>query len=274
MYIYDVYSSSNVRDAGMGVSFCLERFMDSANVAAKAGIEPGIAGKTITLQGFGNVGKWSARFLSAAGAKITSIIERDCGIHNPDGIDIEEASAYYAAHGGSFRGFPKATTIDDTASMLAAETDILLLAALENQVHASNAPAIRAKIIAEAANGPTTPSAERILEEKGCVILPDVLMNAGGVTVSYFEWLKNLSHVRFGRMSRALDKSRMKKLSSSFEETDEETVVRYALKDTMCEACDEVMNLAESKDVSFRRAAYINAIQKIGRAYQHTGFWP
>merc|ERR1712118_638427 len=109
---------------GMGVSFCLERFMDSANVAAKAGIEPGIAGKTITLQGFGNVGKWSARFLSAAGAKITSIIERDCGIHNPDGIDIEEASAYYAAHGGSFRGFPKATTIDDTASMLAAETDI------------------------------------------------------------------------------------------------------------------------------------------------------
>lgn len=257
----------------MGVSFCLQRFLDSANVAARAGLEPGIAGKTITLQGFGNVGKWSARFLSAADAKITSIIERDCGIHNADGIDIEEASAYYDAH-GSFRGFPKARTIDDTASMLTAETDILLLAALENQVHGSNAPAIRAKIVAEAANGPTTPSAERILEAKGCIILPDVLMNAGGVTVSYFEWLKNLSHVRFGRMSRALDKSRMKKLSASFEETDEETVVRYALKDTMCEACDEVMSLAESNNVNFRSAAYINAIQKIGRAYEHTGFWP
>ena len=287
-----------VQATGMGVFFCLETFMGSEDVVSKAGLTLGMAGKSVTIQGFGNVGKYSALFMHQTGAKVTRIIERDHGIHDPTGIDVERLMAYHEEH-RSFVGYKGGGEIvEDTHSMLMEDVDILVLAAMENQVHGGNAGSIRAKIVAEAANGPVTPSAEVILEEKGTLVLPDILLNAGGVTVSYFEWLKNLSHVRFGRMSKALDNARMMgihslvsngapKTAESEEErnrrkvfeaiygaTDEETVVKHALKDTMSNACNEVMKVASSKNVNYRVAAYTNALAKVGTAYNYCGIWP
>lgn len=190
---------------GLGLYYATRDFLASPDFCAKAGVKPGVAGKSVVVQGFGNVGYYAALYFAQAGAKVTGVIEYNSAVAAPGGLDIEKLKAWQAAK-GTLAGFPGAasSTGDGVAALayLEAPCDILVPAALEKQIHRENAPRIKARVVAEGANGPTTPAAEAILAAKGAVVLPDMLMNAGGVTVSYFEWLKNLQHVRFGRMTR------------------------------------------------------------------------
>ena len=156
----------------------------------------------VVVQGLGNVGYHAAKFLSEEdGAVIIGIIEHDGAILNPDGFNIDEVSQWIGEHGG-VKNFPSARYILKGSLVLEEECDILIPAALEGVINLSNADRIRAPLIIEAANGPVTAGANDILLKKGVVIIPDMYANAGGVTVSYFEWVKNLSHIRFGRMQR------------------------------------------------------------------------
>ena len=158
------------------------------------------------VQGLGNVGYHAAKFCREGGATIVAIAEYDGAIANPQGLDPDAVVAH-RRNRGSILGFPGATDITPTAAALELDCDILIPAALENVLTADNAPRIKAKIILEGANGPTTPDAERIFRERGVLVIPDLYANAGGVTVSYFEWLKNLSHVRFGRLEKRFEEA-------------------------------------------------------------------
>lgn len=155
-------------------------------------------GKTFIVQGYGNVGQYSAKFLHEAGAKCIGVLELDGNIFNPSGIDIPALDAYKASHGG-IAGFPGAKAYTG-CNLLSEKCDILIPAANERQINVNNVDSIQAKLIIEGANGPTTPSADKILQNKNVLVIPDLLANAGGVSVSYFEWLKNLNHVSFGKL--------------------------------------------------------------------------
>jgi glutamate dehydrogenase (NAD(P)+) len=171
---------------------------------------------------------------------------------------------------------------------LEVECDILIPAALERQIGLRNVDKVKAKVIGEGANGPVTPAAHEILEKNGQIVVPDLLLNAGGVTVSYFEWLKNLSHVRFGRMNKKWDEQSRRKVVELVEQNagrflteaerkaivhgaEEQDLVYSGLEDTMIQACQETRQTASLKNVDFRTAAYINAIQKISNSYERSG---
>lgn len=190
-----------VEATGLGVYFGVRELCSDEEMMEKLGLDVGIAGKHVVIQGFGNVGYYAAKFMSAAGAKVVAVCDWDCGVRSDSKLDIS-ALKEHVTKTGSIRGFEGAETFENSAEGLELDCDILIPAALERQIHEGNAGRIKAKIIGEAANGPTTPEAERILEKNGAVVIPDIYLNAGGVVVSYFEWLKNLSHVRFGRLVR------------------------------------------------------------------------
>ena len=191
-----------VEATGRGVQYALQEFFRHPEDVKRAGLEGGLGGKKVVIQGLGNVGFHVAKFLEEEDdAKIVSIIERDGALFSDQGLSVEKVFAHLQEHGG-VKGFENATYTQDGASALEAECDILIPAALEGQITLQNAPRIRAHLIAEAVNGPVTYEADNYLREQGKVILPDAFLNAGGVTVSYFEWIKNLSHIRFGRLDR------------------------------------------------------------------------
>lgn len=191
---------------GLGVFFGLRELFDDAELLQPLGLSSGLAGKRLIVQGLGNVGYHAAHFCQEAGALITGIAEREGGIFNADGLDVD-AVVRHRTDSGSILHYPGAQNVPDSAQLLEYECDVLLPAALENQIHEGNAARIQAKIIAEGANGPVTQGAEKILLARGLVVLPDLYLNAGGVTVSYFEWLKNLSNVRFGRMGKRAEEA-------------------------------------------------------------------
>ncbi|MDD9973142.1 MAG: Glu/Leu/Phe/Val dehydrogenase, partial [Candidatus Poribacteria bacterium] len=191
---------------GRGVVFGLEEACSIAEDMKPLGLSPGLHGKNVVIQGFGNVGYHAAKFLMEADARVIGILERNGGIYDPRGFDVEKV-AMHRAETGSIRGYPGATLVENPSDGLELACDILVPAALENQLTAENAPRIKAAIIAEAANGPTTPEADEILQERGIMIIPDTYLNAGGVTVSYFEWLRNLSHVQLGRLGKRFEDS-------------------------------------------------------------------
>ncbi|KAF9309123.1 glutamate dehydrogenase, partial [Linnemannia elongata] len=243
--------------------------------------------KTVIVQGFGNVGYWAAKFFQNNGAKIIGIGEHDVSAYDPNGIDIE-AIFKHRAENGTFRGFGNAEIIDGSIKVMERECDILIPAALERQIGLKNVKNIKAKIIGEAANGPITPDAHDYLVSQGKVVIPDLLLNAGGVTVSYFEWLKNLSHVRFGRMSRKWEEAGKSKLLTLVEENagrqltpqerravihgaEEHELVYSGLEDTMIGACEETRATAALKNTDFRTAALVNAIQKISTVTTQSG---
>jgi glutamate dehydrogenase (NAD(P)+) len=272
---------------GLGVFFGIREFLTYDEVLQKAGLTPGLRGKKIIIQGFGNVGYWAAHFFEQAGAKIVAIAEYNGAVYNPEGLSVDGLLKYKLQH-GTFIGFPGATSIEDGAKALELPCDILIPAALEKQIHIGNAHKIQAKIIGEAANGPTTPNADKILLENGHIIIPDLLLNAGGVTVSYFEWLKNLSHVRFGRLNKKWEETSKKLLLDFVENTvgrklgdvernliihgaDEVDIVRSGLDDTMTTACAETRKSALEKKTDFRTAALYNAIMKIKAVYESSG---
>ncbi len=201
---------------GRGVYYGIREACGIAEDMKEIGLETGIEGKTVVVQGLGNVGYHAAKFLQEAGALITGIAEYEGAIHNPKGLDVEDVFQFRRA-GNSIQDFPGAKKIPDSAEALELACDILVPAALENQISMRNAKNIKAKIIAEAANGPVTADAAEALLKSGKRIIPDMYLNAGGVTVSYFEWLKNLSHVRFGRMSKRFEEDVNKKILKSVE---------------------------------------------------------
>jgi len=184
------------------VYYGVREFLSYPEVLEKTGLSKGIKDKRIVIQGFGNVGYWAAHFFQEQGARIVGVGEYNGAIYNPDGLDINELIKFWNANKNfqGYQGKAHFLTADRATEILEADCDVLIPAALEKQITKKNAANIKAKIIGEAANGPTTPAADEILLAKNAIVIPDLLLNSGGVTVSYFEWLKNLAHVRFGRL--------------------------------------------------------------------------
>lgn len=277
---------------GLGVFFGLRELFADADMIKPLGLSGGLAGKRIIVQGLGNVGFYAAHYCQRAGALITGIAEREGGIYHPDGLDVE-AVLKHRSDNGSILDYPGAKNVADSADLLEYECEVLLPAALENQIHEGNAARIKAKVIAEGANGPVTRAAEKILLERGVVLLPDLYLNAGGVTVSYFEWLKNLSNVRFGRMGKRAEEASLQRLVTTIEQStgksissqeralivhgmDEIDLVRSGLEDTMIVAYHEiraVMNQVKGIQ-DLRTAAFYSAIEKVGVSYQSLGIFP
>ncbi len=276
---------------GRGVFYGLREVCDNAEEMQRLGLTRGLEGKRIVVQGLGNVGYHAAKFLQEAGAIIVGICEYFVALSNPNGLDVDAVAAYKEEH-KTVRGFPGATELPNTLDGLELPCDILIPAALEHQITASNAHRIQAKIVAEAANGPTTPEAEEILEGRGVLILPDLWLNAGGVIVSYFEWLKNLSHVRFGRMEKRFEEGAFRRLLSAIEKAtgtkfpedearaltggaSELDLVNSGLEESMIEAYQELVVIrARHPGITYRTAAFINAIDKVARSYGDMGIFP
>eukprot|EP00095_Tigriopus_kingsejongensis_P008660 snap_masked-scaffold7140_size3360-processed-gene-0.0 protein:Tk08660 transcript:snap_masked-scaffold7140_size3360-processed-gene-0.0-mRNA-1 annotation:"glutamate dehydrogenase" len=280
---------------GRGVQYALRAFFRDSEGVKKAGMTGNLNGKRVVVQGLGNVGYHAAKFLSEEdGAPIVGVIEYNGAIWNDDGIDIEALKAHITAE-GSPKGFAGGKFVEDGASLLEADCDILIPAALEGVINLRNAHRIKAPLIIEAANGPTTAGADEILREKGTVIIPDMYANAGGVTVSYFEWVKNLSHIRFGRMGRRQEESRHQLIVDELERISRDTsidwtlspnfkdqylrgageleLVRSGLDDTMRIAYDSMAKVwHERADVTdLRTAAYLVSIGKVAASYQAKG---
>ncbi|MEO8276439.1 MAG: Glu/Leu/Phe/Val dehydrogenase, partial [Thermoanaerobaculia bacterium] len=277
---------------GRGVFFAIREAVNDAADMKKMGLEPGLDGKTAVVQGLGNVGFYAAKFLSESGVKLVGIAEREGSISAPGGIDLAKLVAF-RAETGSILGFPGSTSLPDRMSALELPCDILVPAALESQITEDNCDRIQAKIIGEGANGPTTAVAGDRLYAKGVMILPDMYCNAGGVTVSYFEWLKNLSHVRFGRMEKRFEERAYRKLLSavqmmtgkdlSEEEIkgiasgpSEEDLVNSGLEETMITSYQKIRDIrrkhADKPDL--RTAAFIVAIDMIAVSYSDLGIFP
>lgn len=279
---------------GRGVFYGLCEACDDKEAMKKLGLTPGMAGKKIVIQGLGNVGTFSGTISQEEGdAVIIAVGEADGFIVNEKGLDIEKLVEIKKETGSIMnyedaKKYPK----EERNKVLEVECDILIPAALENQIHSENADKIKAKIVGEAANGPITSGGEEILLKKGVLIVPDVYLNAGGVTVSYFEWLKNLSHMRFGRMDkRYRQRGRQNtvaliehltggnKAPTDFVErfakgADEIDLVRSGLEDAMINAYAVIAEIARQKNIDMRTAAFVNAIQMIGDDYSAQGIFP
>ncbi|MHA3915989.1 Glu/Leu/Phe/Val family dehydrogenase [Halovulum sp. GXIMD14793] len=280
---------------GRGVQYALQEFFRHAEDVAKAGLSGDLDGKRVVMQGLGNVGYHAALFLSQEdGSKITAVIERDGAIINDDGIDIE-ALRQYINENGKVQGFAGGTYTQNGSEVLEKDCDILIPAALEGVINKENAAEIKAPLIIEAANGPVTAGGDEILRKKGTVIIPDMYANAGGVTVSYFEWVKNLSHIRFGRMQRRQEEARhlliVKELerldkhlggawsmTPTFKEkylrgADELELVRSGLDDTMRSSYQAMREVWHDHDgvEDLRVAAYLVSIRRIAASYQSKG---
>ncbi len=278
-----------VEATGRGVQYGLQEFFRHSEDVQQAGLSGDLDGQRLIVQGLGNVGYHAAKFLSEEdGMKVVAIIERDGALLSEDGLSVESVSEHLRQNGG-VRGYPGAQFEEDGARVLEADCDILLAAALQGQITSANAGRIQAKLIAEAANGPVTFEADEILRAAGKMILPDLYLNAGGVTVSYFEWIKNLSHMRLGRLEHRMQAARATTSVELFRtitccndapegllknlelETDELHLVRSGLEETMRQAYIAIHEARHSIDgvPDLRTAAYVLAIQKIARHYNN-----
>jgi len=271
------------------VFYTIREAVNYADDMHAVGLTPGLKDKRVIVQGFGNVGSYSAKFLSEAGAKIIGIAERDGGLYHKDGINIQ-ALWDHIGDKKPFMSFGGAEIVKNPETLLEEDCDILVPAALENQITAANALRIKAKLIAEAANGPVSATADEMLEKKGVIVIPDILCNAGGVTVSYFEWVKNLSHVRMGRLERRYDQRSKERLLEHFTNitgrkeqqipaivvsgANEQDLVHSGLEDTMIEAYANVRSVSKLKNCSLRTAAFVDAIRKVARSYAELGVFP
>ena len=284
-----------VEATGRGVQYALQEFFRHPEDAKAAGLSGTLDGKRIVVQGLGNVGYHAAKFLSEEdGAKITAIIERDGALVDEDGLAVEAVRSWIAQHGG-VSGYPNAMHVENGAFLLEHPCDILIPAAMEGVINLSNADRVVAPLIIEAANGPVTAGADEILRKKGTVIIPDMYANAGGVTVSYFEWVKNLSHIRFGRMQRRQEESRHQLIVDELERLSRDTgvgwtlspgfkdkylrgageleLVRSGLDDTMRGAYQAMHQMWRSREdvTDLRTAAYLVSISRVASSYKAKG---
>jgi glutamate dehydrogenase (NAD(P)+) len=277
---------------GLGVFFGIREVSNMKEVMEKLKLETGIERKTVVVQGLGNVGYHAAKFFRENGAKVIALAEYEGAITNPKGLNEEEVFQHRKKT-GSILNFPGATNITKSADALELECDILIPAALENVINGENAPRIKAKIIGEAANGPLTPEADEVFIKRGILVVPDMYLNAGGVTVSYFEWLKNLSHVRYGRMEKRFTENMNAHILGQMEEmtgrivsqkerefimhgAEEVDLVNSGLEETMTAATREIMDCWHKNPSipDMRTAAYVVAINKVGTAYAELGIFP
>ncbi|MBT9483587.1 Glu/Leu/Phe/Val dehydrogenase [Sediminibacterium sp.] len=277
---------------GLGVFFGIREVCNMPDVMAKLGLTTGVEGKTVIVQGLGNVGYHSAKFFREHGSKVIAIAEYEGAIFNANGLNEEEVFQHRKAT-GSILNFPGATNIAKSTDALEIECDILIPAALENVINGDNAERVKAKIIGEAANGPLTPEADEIFAKKGVLVVPDMYLNAGGVTVSYFEWLKNLSHVRYGRMEKRFTENLNTHILTQMEELtgkkvsdaernfilhgpEEVDLVHSGLEESMIAATREIMAIwKENPSIpDMRTAAYVCAINKVGTSYTELGIFP
>ncbi len=280
---------------GRGVQYALQEFFRNPEDMKKAGLKGSLDGKRVIVQGLGNVGYHGAKFLQEEdGCKVIAIIERDGGLYDENGLDVEDVRNWIAKHNG-VDGYPSGKYVKDGAKYLEEDCDILIPAALEGVIHLGNAANIKANLIIEAANGPVTAGADAILRDKGVVIIPDMYANAGGVTVSYFEWVKNLSHIRFGRLQRRQEETRHQLLLDELERISKDNsinwtltpsfkdrylrgageleLVRSGLDDTMRSAYQEISSTWHERDDvhDLRTAAYLVAINKVVSSYNSLG---
>ncbi len=277
---------------GLGVFYGVREACSHEDDMSKLGLTTGLKGKTVVVQGLGNVGYHTAKFFEGGGAKIVGLAEYEGAIFNADGLNVDEVVAHRKAT-GSILNFPGAQNIENSSEALELECDILIPAALEAVIHGENADRVKAKIIGEAANGPLTPDADVILNKKGVLVIPDMYLNAGGVTVSYFEWLKNLSHVRYGRLEKRFSENMYVEIIDIIESLtgkkvsemerkimlhgpDEVDLVYSGLEDTMIGAYQEIREVYKNTPgvEDMRTAAYIVAINKVGAAYEELGIFP
>jgi glutamate dehydrogenase (NAD(P)+) len=271
----------------LGIQECVSRRQDMEEI----GLTPGLEGKRVIIQGLGNVGYHSALHLEARGAIIVGVVEFNGGIWQPEGLPVKKLKEHQTEN-GSFEGFGSGQFVEDGDALLEKECDILIPAALENVITTENAPRIRAKIIAEAANGPVDASADKMLSARNVLIIPDVYLNAGGVTVSYFEWLKNLSHVSFDRMtsrymevsknqlvevmecltSKRLNEEQRRVVTAGPSELD---IVRTALAETMARAYHSIHDQWRTHDLpDLRTATFSFAIDQVATSYLAHGIFP
>lgn len=281
-----------VEATGRGVFFGLRELCGIAEEMRALGLSVGLEGKRVVVQGLGNVGSHAARFLQEGGAVIVGVSEYEGAVSAAEGLDVEALLAH-RAETGSVLGFPGAVDLEHRDLGLELECDILVPAALENAITMDNADRIKAKIIAEAANGPISSKASEALSERGVCVLPDAYINAGGVTVSYFEWLKNLQHVRFGRMEKRFEESSARQMLAAIESATghifserqiadfahgatEIDLVNSGLEETMVQALHELreVRLRHRDRVDLRTASMVLAIDKIAAAYADRGIFP
>ncbi|HBR57819.1 MAG TPA: glutamate dehydrogenase, partial [Blastocatellia bacterium] len=276
---------------GLGVFYGTREICSSAEDMAALGLSPGLEGKSFVVQGLGNVGYHAAKFFTEGGARLVGVAEFEGAIGNPAGIDLASLMNH-RKETGSILGFPGAADLPNREAGLELECDILIPAALENQITEHNAERIKAKIIVEAANGPVTSPAEAILTRRGIMIVPDLYINAGGVTVSYFEWLKNLSRVRLGRMEKRYEQAAYERILTLIEKetgrplsreeremaargADEADLVYSGLEETMINSYHQIRETARQNGTkTLRTAAFVNAIDKIAVSYLELGIFP
>ena len=278
---------------GRGVYYGIREACETPALMKGVGLSKGLSGKRVVVQGLGNVGYHAAKFLQEAGAILVGLAEYEGAIASTKGLDIDQVMAHRKER-KTILGFPGATDLNTSVAALELDCDILVPAALERVITADNAPRITAKIVAEAANGPTTIEAEDILLQGGVLILPDLWLNSGGVIVSYFEWLKNLSHVRFGRMQKRYEEGAARRLLQAVQQStgkefteqqigfftegpDEEDLVNSGLEEATVSSYQQIREIQErhgSAQVSLRTAAFISAIDKVSRTYEEMGIFP
>ncbi len=298
-----VFGGIEVREeaTGIGVGYAAQKILNDSYVMQKINLPLGIEGKRVIIQGYGSVGYWVARAMHEKGAILIGVSDSGGGILRPQGIDPVELHEWKKKHttvigyksqtepkDGNSSGNQDFTGVEGAAKLLSIATDVLVLAAFQQQLHKGNAGVVKAKIIFEAANGPITPHAQDKLDEMGIVVVPDVVASAGGVTVSYFEWLKSLSNVKFGRMTRKWEEASKKKMLDVWEGIageeigkdrrveleagpSERDIVLSGLYDTIVGACEETIETAQVHDCNLRTAAYINAINRIVASQEHAG---
>jgi glutamate dehydrogenase (NAD(P)+) len=278
------------QSTGRGVYFALREAVCYAEDVAPLGISTGVGGKRVVVQGLGNVGYHAAKFIQEGGGILVALAEREGAIFLERGLDLEKVMEH-RKETGSILGFPGARDIATSSEALELECDVLVPAALENQITGENVDRIRAKIIVEGANGPITADASEKLLSRGTLIVPDIYTNAGGVTVSYFEWVKNLSHMRFGRMEKRITEKNNERMLEGIEHltelhfppderaratttVNEEELVNSGLEETMVAAYNELRAIQKDRGVDLRTAAFINAIGKVALSYQERGIFP